>query len=265
MMFGDHPLSRRIHGDPENVAALELPDVTNDVKNLFRESPCLVYAITDRQGKDVADLVRGQLSLEPRAALSKGRFKMPPRHQRAQTRRGARPLAQSRLAMGFRIADYSRRSDRFAAYMGDFILGGGSTSRLFKVIREKHSLAYSIGSSFDDASGTIYVSAGLDPSTEGRVRKLVGAQVKRLAKHGPTAEETSLALTGFQQSLIGFQDSQDQLIAFDSAQRLKGQKVRTPEQVMASHRRVRPEQVTDLVSRLKLDSVFVLGPNGETS
>jgi hypothetical protein len=84
-----------------------------------------------------------------------------------------------------------------------------------------------------------------------------------MATHDADPGAMALALTGFEQSLIGFQDSQEQLVGFDSSQRLKGQRVRTPEQVMGSHRRVRGEQVAELFGRLQLDSVFVLGPDGE--
>ena len=265
MLFGDHALARRVHGGPQDVAALGVSQVSDDISSLVQAAPCFIYAITDRSGDDVAELVSEKLSLNARGALSKSRLRVPLIKKRAKSAREARPIAQARIAMGFRIEGYSRRSDRFAAYMGDFILGGGSTSRLFRIVREKHSLAYSIGSSFDDASGTIYVTAGIEPSSEARVRRLVQAQVKHMATHDADPEAMALALTCFRQSLIGFQDSQDQLIGFDSMQKLKGLRVRTPDQVMASHRRVRAADVAGLFGRLKLDSVFTLGPDGGVS
>lgn len=263
MMFGDHPLSHRIHGTPEQVAELQADHVASSVRDVFSNAPCFVYAITDREGEAVAELVRDRLSLGARSTFRRSGFQVPVIRKRSQSMREVRPLAQSRLAMGFRLDGYSRRRDRFTAYMGDFLLGGGSSSRLFRIVREKHSLAYSIGSTFEDVSGTLQVSAGIEPTSESRVRKMVSTQVNYMARHSADPKMMALGHLRFQQSLQAFKDSQDQLVGFDSAQRLKGQRVRTPEQVMASHRRVTPERVAEAFSRLKLDSVFILGPDGE--
>ena len=62
--------------------------------------------------------------------------------------------------MGWRAHDYSRRRDGPAAVLADMLLGGSANSMLFREVREKRSLAYAVGSSFDPGGGFSVISAG---------------------------------------------------------------------------------------------------------
>jgi zinc protease len=71
------------------------------------------------------------------------------------------------------------------------ILGGGRSSRLYRVLREEKQLAYSIWSSYwsQRGSGILAVGGVYDPKNEKALIEGVRAQIDLLAANGPTEAE----------------------------------------------------------------------------
>jgi len=71
--------------------------------------------------------------------------------------------------------------------LGQFGLGG----RLADNIRERQGMAYYAFSTFDPSvgDGPLVVRAGVDPRNVDRAIEAIDTEVRRLGKHGPTAQE----------------------------------------------------------------------------
>ncbi len=86
--------------------------------------------------------------------------------------------------------------DFITAYVVNHILGGGSfTSRLYKEVREKRGLAYSVFSylsSFDE-KGFFFVGVGSRSDRAEEAREVIVAELKRMAEEGPTLDEMRAA------------------------------------------------------------------------
>ena len=62
----------------------------------------------------------------------------------------------------------------------NFILGGDSDSLLFKNVREKNSLCYSISSSFKPLNKFLIISSGINPDSFKKAYRLI-----RISIHSP--------------------------------------------------------------------------------
>lgn len=86
--------------------------------------------------------------------------------------------------------------DFITAYVVNHILGGGSfTSRLYKEVREKRGLAYSVFSylsSFEE-TGFFFVGVGSRSDRAEEASKVIVAELKKMAEHGPTKAEMRAA------------------------------------------------------------------------
>ena len=86
--------------------------------------------------------------------------------------------------------------DFMAAYVVNHILGGGQlTSRLYREVREKRGLAYSVSESlvwFRDAS-LVIGSTGTRADRASETLETVKSEIKRLAEDGPTEAELAEA------------------------------------------------------------------------
>ena len=88
--------------------------------------------------------------------------------------------------------------DFYAAFVMNHILGGGGfTSRLYKEIREKRGLAYSISSGLNprQASATLVGGAGTANARVKETLDIIKAEWQRMRDHGVTDKELKDAKT----------------------------------------------------------------------
>ena len=64
----------------------------------------------------------------------------------------------------------------------NFILGGGTDSKLFQNVREKNSLCYSIHSTFQPTSNLLIIKAGIDASSYKKAVSLIKKELTNMEK-----------------------------------------------------------------------------------
>jgi zinc protease len=137
--------------------------------------------------------------------------------------------------------------------LADYILGGPTSSRLFRRIREKEGLSYMVQSAFHvptgDDGATFMAVAVANPSNAPKVEASFQDEMAHTLKDGFTADEVSAAKTAWEQERQ-VQRSQDQALAgtlmarerfgrtldYDKSLEAKVAAL-TPEQVSAAFRR----------------------------
>jgi predicted Zn-dependent peptidase len=95
----------------------------------------------------------------------------------------SREITQTNLALG--MPALSRIDpDRYALTILNSILGRGMSSRLFKEVRERRGLAYSVGSSVNPHSdtGTLVVSAGVSPENAVEAVEVILQELEKLVQ-----------------------------------------------------------------------------------
>jgi zinc protease len=87
-----------------------------------------------------------------------------------------------------------------ALLLGNYLLGGASTSRIWTRVREKEGLSYSTGSSFSasplDEAASFRVSAIFAPQNRARVEQAIREEVARALKDGFSADELEAGKKG---------------------------------------------------------------------
>jgi zinc protease len=110
-------------------------------------------------------------------------------------------------------------ADHMTAVVVNHILGGGSfTARLFKEVREKRGLAYSIHSGLASLDHTAYLTGGTSTKNERALESLdiITSEIRQLAESGPSEEELDKA----KKYLIG-----SYALRFDSSTKIAAQLV----------------------------------------
>jgi len=107
-----------------------------------------------------------------------------------------------RAAMNLKLRDDD--PDFPALVLGNFLLGGGSDSRLSRRIREREGLSYSVGSFLSadsfDARGVFGVYAIYAPENRARVESAVTEEIRRALADGFTRDEVENAKRGLLES-----------------------------------------------------------------
>lgn len=177
-VFGDTPLGRRILGRSEVIANIPVPEIAE-------------YHASRYTGGNIVVAAAGSLDHEEIVALAERLA--PEGGDGAETLRPESPPADGRIEFATKDTEQYHicfggpginRADerRFALAVLDSILGGSSSSRLFREIREERGLAYSVGTYSEQYTDTgvaaLYVGTREENVEE--ACSIIGTELERI-------------------------------------------------------------------------------------
>ncbi len=187
-MYGDHPMGWSTAGTEDTVAAIQQQDFKEWIASWYG-APNVVLSVAGNTTHDaVMGLARAHFANGRAPAASAAR----PVDSGLPARRvisDAKPITQANLALG--LPALSRTDpDRYALMILNSVLGRGMSSRLFKEVRERRGLAYSVGSSVSRYSdcGVLGVSAGVSPENVGEAVTVILEELQKLVQE-PVGED----------------------------------------------------------------------------
>ena len=180
--FGDQPLGWPVAGTVDTVQELKRDDLIHHIQTWYvPENVVLSVAGNTTHDEVVAaarDLLEG-LSGEPTPPVETARDGIPSHNVVVE----ARDISQSNLGIALRAVSRTD-PDRYALAILNAVLGRGMSSRLFKEVRERRGLAYSIGSSttrYND-TGVLGISAGVSPEKVAETTTVILAELSKLVE-----------------------------------------------------------------------------------
>ena len=188
-MFGDQPMGWSTAGNEEAVAAMQRQDFLDYLDAWYVPANLVLSVAGNVSHAQVLDLARRYFDERPAKAFPS--FAPVDSHLPAQRFAAeARTIAQTNLSIGF-IAFPRKDPDRYPLMVFNNLLGRGMSSRLFKEIRERRGLAYSVGSSvsrFVD-TGVLVISAGVSPENLREAATVIRQEVQKLVEEAVSEEE----------------------------------------------------------------------------
>ena len=117
-------------------------------------------------------------------------------------------LQQLYLSLGARGLGYGD-PERYPLIVGETLLGGGMSSRLFQRIREDAGLAYSVFTSLEllRDGGSFAIHLGVSPEKGREALRLLREELDRLLAEGPDADEVEAAKMQLKGSVVMAQES----------------------------------------------------------
>jgi predicted Zn-dependent peptidase len=200
-LYADHAIGRPILGTPEKIERFRRDDIVRYLSREFAPDRIVVAIAGNFDLRRIEPQLRRLF--EPIEPNGWERNPIEPPAPAYQSYNIDRDTEQVHFCMG--TDGPARRSeDRYAFAILSTILGGSTSSRIFREVREKHGLAYSIGTfdcSFRDA-GAIAVTGGTSPRHIHRVIRICLDEIRKLYTEGVTEEEVESARQQIKSSLI---------------------------------------------------------------
>jgi predicted Zn-dependent peptidase len=181
-LWPGHPMGRPILGYEETVQSFTTEQLRKYHERSYRGCNVVIAAAGDVDPHRFVDLTSQAFRL-PRGGRQ-GRPGSLPRF-RPQALHKERPLQRTHIVMATRGPSYRERQ-RYPIYLLNLILGAGSSSRLFRRIREREGLAYAVHSFVDsyEDTGVFGVYLCVDPKNLGRTFRLLSEEMGRLRREG---------------------------------------------------------------------------------
>jgi predicted Zn-dependent peptidase len=247
-VFGEHPLGRRVLGEAEVIASIPVPDIET-------------YRAARYTGPHVVVGAAGHLDHERIVALAERLVEAPP----GGADRGEREPAEGVARLRFYPKDTEQyhicfgapgivREDerRYALAVLDSIFGGSTSSRLFREIREKRGLAYSVGSyneQYTD-SGLAATYVGTREDNVAEACEVIGGELERLRSEPVSAEELARAKENVKGRLVLSSESTAARMSRISRATLFGLPIESLDAMLAKVDAVAVEELSELAGEL---------------
>jgi zinc protease len=211
LAYGDHPYGRPVNGTLESVPAIQIADLKDYVRRVLAKDTLKVAVVGDVDAATLGRLLdqtfgalpaKGELT--PIADIEASK---PPQ-------RFFIPLEVPQTVVTFGGPGIRRDDPKFmAAYVVNHILGSGSSSRLYREVREKRGLAYSVSEYllWMEHSALFVGNTATRADRAGESVDAIEKEVRRMAEEGPTRQELDEAKSYLKGS---------QMLALDTSSKL---------------------------------------------
>lgn len=182
-------------------------------------------------------------------------------NKRAKTVKEQMPLEQTKLCLGFKLDDLTDFEKKYVLNVYCFILGGGPDSKLFKNVREKNSLCYTIGCSYKPVSNIMVINAGINKDDSKKCINLIKKELIKMSKGDFSNTDIEAAIITYINSLKDIEDNLPSILKiFESHEYLNFDLI---DERCLNIKNVTKEDIINLTKKIHLTTIYLL--EGETN
>jgi predicted Zn-dependent peptidase len=246
-VFGEHPLGRRVLGEAEVISSVPVPNIE-------------AYRSARYTGANVVVGAAGHLDHGRIVALAErlvsppaGGDGAPPVEVPADARLRFYPKDTEQYHICFGAPGIVREDERrYALAVLDSIFGGSTSSRLFREVREKRGLAYSVGSyneQYTD-SGMVATYVGTREDNVEEACAVIGTELERLRSEPVSADELARAKENVKGRLVLSSESTAARMSRISRATLFGLPIESLDAMLAKVDAVEVDELSELAAEL---------------
>lgn len=143
------------------------------------------------------------------------------------------------------------------AILYNAILGGSATSKMFQIVREKYSLAYTAASNYLRHKNCIFIKCGIEIDNYEKAVKLIKEQIDDMKNGKFTDEDVENAKICVKSIVKMIPDEQDTIITYFLGQELAEHKMSLGE-YEENINKVQREQIESFASNVSVDTIYFL-------
>jgi predicted Zn-dependent peptidase len=190
-VYGEHPLGRRVLGEAEVIASIPIPKIAEYHRGRYVADNLVVAAAGHLEHERIVALT--ERLLQPPAGAVPALNGGDPVDER-RLRFHSKDTEQFHICFG--APGISRADERrFTLAVVDSAFGGSVSSRLFREVREKRGLAYSVGSYSEQYidRGTVAMYVGTRQDNVAEACEIIGRELATLRDDGIRGDELDRA------------------------------------------------------------------------
>ena len=188
-MYKEIPFGLYKFGYIEDLSNINEENLYEHYKKLIRECKIDIFVAGDVEEGKILDTIRNNENiqkLQEREDIYNNKNKPFEKHDEKEIIEKA-DVTQGNLVLGLSI-DENNKEEKYAALVYNSILGGTATSKMFQIVREKYSLAYTAGSNYLRHKNCIFVKCGIEIDNYKKTLDLIKQQIEDM-KNGIFTDE----------------------------------------------------------------------------
>ena len=185
----DHPYRQLSLGNLQDLTTITNQDLVNLYKDLLNRE-IEIYVLGDVSAKDIVSTI--EKKFKAKSVNKKIKTVVALKQDKAKKIIETKKFNQSHLSYLLTTNTLVGDKDYYPMIMFNAIFGRTPLSKLFRVVREKNSLCYSISSSYQVNYGFINVGAGIDAKNYKKADSLIRQQLTLMKQGSFTQEDINM-------------------------------------------------------------------------
>ena len=250
-------ISLRGCGYIEDLEKIDARKLYKYYESMLKKDIVDIFVIGDVDTKRVSRIIEKKFHINTLKKQSDSHFLVPKsKRLLARTVKEKSSYSQSQLVMGFKLSNLSDFELRYVLNIYSYILGGGPDSKLFKNVREKNSLCYSITSTGQPLNSILIISAGINAKNFSKTVSLVKKDVKQMMKGDFSNDDIVKAKVTYLNSLRELEDNPQSILSmYVGMEYLNSHDMH---QRINNINKVTKSDVVALANKVHLDTVYLL-------
>lgn len=165
-------------------------------------------------------------------------------------------VTQGKLVLGLDVLS-NQENLSYITMCYNTILGGGANSKMFQNVREKASLAYTVGSNYLKRKQNIIIRAGIEIQNYEKALEIIEKQLEDMKNGNFTDEDIQNAKNLIIATIENIPEEQDTEISYYFGQELAGTNIEV-EEYKQKIQNVTKEQIIEVANSVKMNTVYFL-------
>ena len=257
-MFKDKPFGLYKYGFIEDIDKIDANNLYEYYKKLLAECKIDIFVSGDVDENKIAEEITNNPNIQDlneREAKYETKNAKLEKHEAREVIENS-DVTQGNLVLGLSIDEESKK-EKYVAVVYNAILGGSPTSKMFKIVREQHSLAYTAGSNYLRHKNCIFIKCGIEIDNYQKTVDLTKEQIEDMKNGKFTEEDIANGKNGIISMIKSIPDEQDTGITYYLGQELSEYKM-TFEEYEKEIKAVTKEEIMDYAKKVNIDIIYFL-------
>lgn len=257
-MYKDKPFGLFKYGNIEDIETITPENLYEHYQKLLSECKIDIFISGNIEETKVVEIIKNNESIkkikerEPVYEVTNNKIeKKEPKEiiEKAD-------VTQGNLILGLSIEEESKK-EKYVAVVYNSILGGSATSKMFQIVREKHSLAYTAASNYLRHKNSLFIRCGIEIENYEKTLNLIKEQIEDIKKGNFTDEDIENGKNGIISMIKSIPDEQDTGITYYLGQELSEYKM-TFEEYEKEIKAVTKQEIIDFAGKVNIDTIYFL-------
>lgn len=173
-------------------------------------------------------------------------------------------IVQGKLVIGLDILPNELGDFRFISILYNAIFGNGVSSKLFQIVREKESLAYTAKSEYIAQKNNIFIRCGIECQNYEKATELIKKLLEDIKNGKFSEEDITKAKDYILAGVDAINEEQDSQILFLFGQELTKMPL-TIEEHKNNIQKVTKEQIVEFANKIQLNTIYFLKNGGNNA
>ena len=251
------PISYRMMGYLEDLEKINEKNLYDTYTKMIDNDYVDIFVVGNFDKKEMIPLIKKYFKFKKIKKRKESYFlKNKKPRKRRQLAKESTEASQSKLAIACPIGKLKKEERDYALVLANLILGGSPDSKLFKEVREKNSLCYTIHSIVSKLDNVLVITAGIDKNNYKKTVDLITKCLNDLKKGHFTEKDIEKAKEIYHTSLQELEESENRMIS--EALSMEILDLDPVEERMEKIKNVKKGQIVKALKKINMDTIFLL-------